>query len=41
MRVRDLLDVPDLRLRLLTDVAGMDRAIRHVYTTTCPIRAGI
>ena len=32
MRVRELLDVPDLRLRLLTDVTGMDRAIRHVYT---------
>ena len=36
MRVRDLLDVPDLRLRLLTDVAGMDRAIGHVYTTDLP-----
>ena len=36
MRVRELLDVPDLRLRLLTDVAGMDRAIRHVYTTDLP-----
>ncbi len=33
MRVRDLLDVPGLGLRLLTDVAGLDRAIRHVYTT--------
>jgi Purine catabolism regulatory protein-like family/PucR C-terminal helix-turn-helix domain/GGDEF-like domain len=36
VRVRDLLDVPDLGLRLLTDVAGMDRAIRHVYTTDLP-----
>jgi Purine catabolism regulatory protein-like family/PucR C-terminal helix-turn-helix domain/GGDEF-like domain len=36
VRVRDLLGVPDLRLRLLTDVAGMDRAIRHVYTTDLP-----
>jgi len=36
VRVRELLDVPDLRLRLLTDVAGMDRAIGHVYTTDLP-----
>ena len=36
MRVRDLLDVPGLGLRLLTDAAGMDRAIRHVYTTDLP-----
>jgi len=36
VRVRELLDVPDLRLRLLTGVAGMDRAIRHVYTTDLP-----
>jgi hypothetical protein len=36
VRVRELLDVRDLRLRLLTDVAGMDRAIRHVYTTDLP-----
>ena len=36
MRVRDLLDVPGLGLRLLTDVAGADRAIRHVYTTDLP-----
>jgi len=36
VRVRDLLDVPGLGLRLLTDVAGMDRAIRHVYTTDLP-----
>ena len=36
MRVRDLLDVPGLGLRLLTDVAGMDRAIGHVYTTDLP-----
>ncbi len=36
MRVKDLFDVTDLGLRLLTDVAGMDRAIRHVYTTDLP-----
>jgi sugar diacid utilization regulator len=36
VRVRELLDVPDLGLRLLTDVAGMDRAIRRVYTTDLP-----
>jgi hypothetical protein len=33
LRVRDLLGVPGLRLRLLTDVTGLDRAITHVYTT--------
>jgi len=31
-----LLDVPGLGLRLLTDVTGMDRAIKHVYTTDLP-----
>ena len=36
MRVRDLLDVPGLSLRLLTDVSGVDRVIRHVYTTDLP-----
>jgi hypothetical protein len=36
MRVRDLLDVPGLGLRLLTDVTGLDRAIKHVYTTDLP-----
>jgi Purine catabolism regulatory protein-like family len=36
VRVKDLFDVTDLGLRLLTDVAGMDRAIRHVYTTDLP-----
>ena len=36
MRVRDLLDVPGLGLRLLTDVTGLDRAITHVYTTDLP-----
>ena len=36
MRVKDLLDVPGLGLRLLTDVAGMDRTIRRVYTTDLP-----
>ena len=36
MRVRELLDVPDLGLRLLTDIAGMDPAILRVYTTDLP-----
>jgi hypothetical protein len=36
VRVRELLDLPDLGLRLLTDVGGLDRAIRHVYTTDLP-----
>ena len=36
MRIRELLGVPGLGLRLLTDVSGMDRAIRHVYTTDLP-----
>jgi len=36
VRVRDLLDVPSLGLRLLTDVSGADRVIRHVYTTDLP-----
>jgi len=36
VRVRDLLNVPDLGLRLLTDVAGVDRSIRHVFTTDLP-----
>ena len=36
LRVRDLLDVPGLALRLLTDVSGVDRVIRHVYTTDLP-----
>ncbi|HEX5300678.1 MAG TPA: PucR family transcriptional regulator ligand-binding domain-containing protein [Streptosporangiaceae bacterium] len=36
MRVRDLLNVPGLGLRLLTDVAGVDRSIRHVFTTDLP-----
>jgi hypothetical protein len=36
MRVRDLLDVPGLGLRLLTDVTGLDRPIKHVYTTDLP-----
>ncbi|HLN67890.1 MAG TPA: PucR family transcriptional regulator ligand-binding domain-containing protein [Streptosporangiaceae bacterium] len=34
--MRDLLDVPGLGLRLLTDIAGVDRVIRHVYTTDLP-----
>jgi Purine catabolism regulatory protein-like family/PucR C-terminal helix-turn-helix domain/GGDEF-like domain len=36
LRVRDLLDVPGLGLRLLTDVTGVDSVIRHVYTTDLP-----
>jgi len=36
LRVRDLLDLPGLGLRLLTDVSGVDRVIRHVYTTDLP-----
>jgi len=36
VRIRELLGVPGLGLRLLTDVSGMDRAIRHVYTTDLP-----
>ena len=36
MRVRELLDVPDLGLQLLTEVAGMNRAILRVYTTDLP-----
>jgi Purine catabolism regulatory protein-like family/AAA ATPase domain len=36
LRVRDLLEVPGLGLRLLTDVSGEDRVIRHVYTTDLP-----
>ncbi len=36
MRVRDLLDLPGLGLRLLTDISGVDRVIRHVYTTDLP-----
>jgi len=36
VRVKDLFDEAGLGLRLLTDVAGMDRAIRHVYTTDLP-----
>src|SRR6201998_484349 len=36
LRVRDLLDVPGLGLRLLTDVPGGDRVIRHVSTTDLP-----
>ena len=36
LRVRDLLDVPGLGLRLLTDVSGLDRVIQHVFTTDLP-----
>ena len=36
MRVKDLRDTPDLGLRLLTDVTGLDRVIRHVFTTDLP-----
>jgi len=34
--VRDLLDVPGLGLRLLTDISGVDRVIQHVFTTDLP-----
>jgi hypothetical protein len=36
LRVRDLLDVPGLGLRLLTDISGVDRVIQHVFTTDLP-----
>jgi hypothetical protein len=36
VRVKDLFAEAGLGLRLLTDVAGMDRTIRHVYTTDLP-----
>src|ERR1700758_316149 len=36
LRVRDLLDVPGLGLRLLTDVSGVDRVIGHVYPPALP-----
>jgi hypothetical protein len=36
LRVRDLLDMPGLGLRLLTDVSGVDSVIRHVFTTDLP-----
>jgi Purine catabolism regulatory protein-like family/PucR C-terminal helix-turn-helix domain/GGDEF-like domain len=36
VRVKDLFEEAGLGLRLLTDVAGMDRTIRHVYTTDLP-----
>src|SRR5262249_30536548 len=36
LRVRDLLSMPGLGLRLLTDVSGVDRVIEHVYTTDLP-----
>jgi len=36
LRVKDLLDVPDLGLRLLTNVADLDRSIKHVFTTDLP-----
>jgi hypothetical protein len=36
VRVKDLFDVAGLGLRLLTDVAGLDRTIRTVYTTDLP-----
>ncbi len=38
MRVRDLLGVPGLGLRLLTDVTGLDRAIKHVYVHVNTVR---
>jgi purine catabolism regulatory family protein/PucR-like helix-turn-helix protein/diguanylate cyclase with GGDEF domain len=36
VRVKDLFDAAGLGLRLLTDVAGLDRTIRNVYTTDLP-----
>jgi len=36
VQVRDLLEVPELGLRLLTDRRGLERSIRHVYTTDLP-----
>lgn len=33
MELHDLLDVPDLRLKVLTGEAGLDRPIRRVFTT--------
>ena len=36
LRVRDLLSVPGLGLRLLTDASGLDRVIGRVYTTDLP-----
>jgi hypothetical protein len=36
LRVKDLLDVPDLGLRLLTNATDLDRSIKHVFTTDLP-----
>jgi Purine catabolism regulatory protein-like family/PucR C-terminal helix-turn-helix domain/GGDEF-like domain len=36
LRVKDLLDVPDLGLRLLTNAVDLDRSIKHVFTTDLP-----
>jgi DNA-binding PucR family transcriptional regulator len=36
VRVKDLRDTSDLGLRLLTDGSGLDRVIRHVFTTDLP-----
>jgi purine catabolism regulatory family protein/PucR-like helix-turn-helix protein/diguanylate cyclase with GGDEF domain len=36
VRVRDLIEVPELRLRLVAGRNGLDRVIRHVYTTDLP-----
>ena len=36
MRIRELLDVPELGLRLLAASGGLDRVVRHVYTTDLP-----
>jgi hypothetical protein len=36
MRVRELLEAPGLRLRLLAGRDGLEREIRHVYTTDLP-----
>jgi hypothetical protein len=36
LRVKDLLDVPDLGLRLLTNATDLDHSIKHVFTTDLP-----
>jgi hypothetical protein len=36
VRIRDLLGAPGLGLRVLTGDGGLDRVIRHVYTTDLP-----
>lgn len=36
VRIKELLEVPGLQLRLLAPSGGLDRVIRHVYTTDLP-----